>query len=67
MQRELAENYLRKHISVDNAIGSLIRSQNAQGVTSGFVTELGGLITLSVAIPANVGSIMYAQIRIKNH
>ncbi|SES24584.1 EcsC protein family protein [Gracilibacillus ureilyticus] len=60
---ELAENYIRKHPSVDNAIDSLIRWQNAKGVTSGFLTGLGGLITLPVAIPANVASVMYVQIR----
>jgi hypothetical protein len=60
---ELAENYLSKHNSVDNAIDSLIRWQNAKGVTSGFLTGLGGLITLPVAIPANVASVMYVQIR----
>lgn len=33
--------------------------QNTQGVLTG----LGGLITWLVAIPANVGSVMYVQIR----
>ncbi|WP_286166457.1 EcsC family protein [Bacillus sp. E(2018)] len=60
---ELAENYLRKHTSVDDAIDSLIRWQNAKGVTSGFVTGLGGLITLPVAVPANIASVVYVQIR----
>ncbi|MCO7174811.1 EcsC family protein [Sporolactobacillus kofuensis] len=60
---ELAESYLRKHSSVEAAIDSLIRWQNAKGVTSGFVTGLGGLITLPVSIPANVASVMYVQIR----
>jgi hypothetical protein len=60
---DLAESYLRKHSSVENAIDSLIRWQNAKGVTSGFLTGLGGLITLPVAIPANVASVMYVQIR----
>jgi hypothetical protein len=60
---ELAENYLGKNSSVDEAIDSLIRWQNAKGVTSGFLTGLGGLITLPVAIPANIASVMYVQIR----
>jgi hypothetical protein len=60
---ELAENYLRKNSSVDKAIDSLIRWQNAKGATSGFLTGLGGLITLPVAIPANIASVMYVQIR----
>ena len=31
--------------------------------TSGLVTGLGGLITLPVAIPANISSVMYVQMR----
>lgn len=31
--------------------------------TLGFVTGLGGLITLPVAIPANISSVMYVQMR----
>jgi hypothetical protein len=34
----LANNYLRKQTSIDDAIDSLIRWQNAKGVTSGFLT-----------------------------
>lgn len=60
---ELAENYLKKHSSNDKAIDALIRWQNTKGVTSGFLTGLGGLVTLPVAIPANIASVMYVQIR----
>lgn len=31
--------------------------------TSGFLTGLGGFVTLPVAIPANIGSTMYVQLR----
>ena len=31
--------------------------------TSGFITGLGGLITLPVAVPANIGSVLYVQMR----
>jgi hypothetical protein len=60
---ELAGNYLSKHTSVDNAIDSLIRWQNAKGVTSGFLTGFGGIFTLPVSVPANISSVMYVQIR----
>ena len=46
----------------DNA-NSLIRWQNAKAGTSGFVTGIGGLMTLPVAIPANMASVLYIQIR----
>ncbi|WP_246943449.1 EcsC family protein [Bacillus pinisoli] len=61
---DLAESYLSKHSDVEKAIESLIRWQNAKGATSGFLTGLGGLITLPVAIPANIASVMYVQIRL---
>lgn len=59
----LANDYLQKSKDVDAAAKSFIRYQIAKCTTSGFVTGLGGLITLPVAIPANVGSVMYVQMR----
>ena len=60
---ELAENFLAKHDTTDKAIDSLIRWQNTKSGTSGFLTGLGGLLTLPVAIPANIASVMYVQMR----
>lgn len=60
---ELAENFMLKHNSLDKAINSLVRWQNTKSATSGFLTGLGGLITLPVAIPANIASVTYVQIR----
>lgn len=60
---ELADSYLSKHSSTDEAIDSLIRWQNTKSVTSGFLTGLGGLVTLPVAVPANIASVTYVQIR----
>ncbi len=60
---ELANNYLEKSQNVDEAAKKFIKYQIAKCTTSGFVTGLGGLITLPVSIPANVGSVMYVQMR----
>lgn len=60
---ELAQNYLRKSRTVDEAIDRFIDWQTAKCATTGFLTGLGGLITLPVAIPANVGSVIYIQTR----
>lgn len=60
---ELANDYLRKSKAVDTAAKRFINYQTAKCTTSGFLTGLGGLITLPVAIPANVGSVMYVQMR----
>jgi uncharacterized protein (DUF697 family) len=60
---ELADSYMKKNsCSVDMA-NSLIRWQNTKAGTSGFLTGLGGIITMPVTIPANIASVMYVQIR----
>ena len=60
---ELANNYLEKDKNIETAAKKFIKYQIAKCTTSGFVSGLGGLITLPVAIPANVGSVMYVQMR----
>lgn len=60
---ELADNYLRKYSTVEKSVDSLIRMQNTKAGTSGFLTGLGGIITLPVAIPANIASVAYVQMR----
>lgn len=60
---EMAENFLSKHDTADKAIDSLIRWQNTKAATSGFLTGLGGIIVLPIALPANIASVMYVQVR----
>ena len=60
---DLADAYLKQEGSLHAQANSLIRWQNTKAGTSGFLTGLGGIITLPVAIPANVASVMYVQIR----
>lgn len=60
---ELAQSYLRKSKSVDKAIDKFIDWQKAKCATSGFLTGLGGIIALPVAVPANIGSVIYVQTR----
>ncbi|MDR0000495.1 EcsC family protein [Acinetobacter sp. 11367] len=60
---DLAKDYKKIDDSLYNQVNSLIRWQNTKAGTSGFITGLGGIITLPVAIPANVASVMYVQIR----
>ena len=60
---DLADDYLAKHNDVETAAKSFINYQIAKCTTSGFLTGLGGLITLPVAIPANISSVLYVQMR----
>lgn len=61
--QELAESYLKGNDPLVNKVNSLIRWQNTKCATSGFISGLGGIITLPVAIPANISSVMYVQVR----
>ncbi len=60
---EMAESYMNGDDSSYEKANSLIRWQNTKAATSGFVTGLGGIITLPVAVPFNVTSVLYVQIR----
>lgn len=60
---ELAADYLDKYKDPKTAAKKCIDTQITKCTTSGFITSLGGIITLPVAIPANVASVLYVQIR----
>lgn len=60
---ELAEEYLSKYGSVQTAARKMIDTQVSKCTASGFLTGLGGLLTLPVAVPANVASVLYVQLR----
>ena len=59
---ELADSYLKKYSS-EKAIEELVSWQIRKCATSGFLTGLGGFITLPVTIPANISSVLYVQMR----
>jgi hypothetical protein len=62
---ELAEEYLRDEgdDTLIDRVNSLIRWEVAKSAASGFVTGLGGAMTLPVTIPANIASVLYIQLR----
>lgn len=60
---ELADSYLQKSGTLEEKVKSLILWQNTKSATSGFLTGLGGLITLPIAIPANITSVILVQMR----
>ena len=60
---EMVSDYLSRYDSIDKAAKELINYQIIKCGTSGFITGLGGVITLPVTIPANVGSVLYVQLR----
>lgn len=60
---QLAKNYLDKNPNESIAAKRMINSQIAKCTTSGFITGFGGVITLPISIPANIGSVLYVQMR----
>jgi len=61
--QELANDYESGDGSLYDRANSLIRWQIAKAGTSGFLSGLGGILTMPVAIPANLASVIYVQIR----
>jgi len=60
---ELAQDYMKGSGTPNEKIDSLIRWQVAKCASTGFVTGLGGVLALPVAIPADVGVTLYVQLR----
>ncbi|MGK0290912.1 MAG: hypothetical protein ACI86H_002375 [bacterium] len=61
--QKVASDYSKEDGELIDQVNSLIRWQNTKAGTSGFISGLGGAITLPVAVPANVASVMYIQMR----
>ena len=59
----IADDYLSHHDTPGAAARRLARWQVAKCGTSGFLSGLGGIVTLPVTVPANIGSVMYVQLR----
>ena len=60
---ELAKDYLSKYSTKQQACKAMLNNQIIKCTTSGFVTGFGGIITLPVTLPANIGSVLYVQMR----
>lgn len=58
---EIAEQYLNKYGDAEKATAAFAKWQIMKCSTSGFITSLGGILTLPVAIPANLASVWYIQ------
>lgn len=60
---ELARDYMERYDSVDEAAQAFMQNQIKKCTVSGFVTGLGGLLTIPVTVPANIASVLYVQMR----
>lgn len=59
---EHCDDYTKRY-QTEEAIRRLINSQTQKAATTGFLSNVGGLITLPVAIPVNLGSVLFIQMR----
>lgn len=62
--QELADEYRANYSTVDEAIEALIKWESRKSFGTGFVTGLGGLITLPVAIPSALFASWTVQARL---
>lgn len=60
---DMANDYLIKYDSTEDACKAMLKNQITKCTTSGVVTGFGGIITMPVTLPANVGNVMYVQMR----
>ena len=60
---DFVSDYISRYGRTEKAIDKMVSSQKLKLTTSGFVTGLGGLITLPVAIPADLASSLYVEMR----
>lgn len=60
---KMAEEYITRAPNKEKAAQNMLNMQIAKCTTSGFVTGFGGAITLPITIPANIGSVLYVQMR----
>ena len=59
----MANEYLGRYGTRELACKAMLKNQITKCATSGFVTGFGGIITLPVALPANITSVLYVQMR----
>ncbi|MCL2718899.1 MAG: EcsC family protein [Lachnospiraceae bacterium] len=60
---EFANEYSSKYDTPQLAANKMVANQILKCGTSGFITGLGGLLTLPVAIPVNIASVLYIHMR----
>ena len=62
--KAVAAKHLQRHSgSVDDAIDSIVESHVRLASAQGFVTNLGGVAALAIAVPANLAGVAVLQVR----
>ena len=61
--QELADEYVERYGRTEKAIDKMVSNQRLKCTATGFVSGLGGLVTLPITIPADLASSLYIEIR----
>lgn len=61
--RKMAQDYLIKFSSKEEACKAMMKNQVIKCTSSGVLSGLGGLITLPITLPLNITSVLYMQMR----
>ncbi|MDY6062497.1 MAG: EcsC family protein [Erysipelotrichaceae bacterium] len=61
--KDMADEYLQKYESKERACEAMFENQIIKCTASGFISGFGGFATMIVALPANVTSVIYIQMR----
>ena len=61
--QDLAVAYMNKYENPLKAAKALVRWQNTKAAVDGAITSFGGFATMLVALPVNVSSVLFIQIR----
>lgn len=59
----MAEEYLTKHKNPEMAAQDMVKKQIIKCTASGALAGLGGIVAMPIAIPANIGNVLYVQMR----
>lgn len=62
--RVAAAQALQKHGAVEPAVDSMVKQHVGLAGAQGFVTNLGGLITMIISVPANLAGVSVVQARL---
>lgn len=60
---KFANDYLDKYKTKQLACKAMMKNQIIKCTTSGLLTGFGGIVTMPITLPANVGSVLYVQMR----
>lgn len=61
--KDFAKDYLDKYSTKEIACKEMIKNQIIKCTASGFLSGFGGIVTIPVTLSANIGSVLYVQMR----